>query len=266
MLIQIVAGTLLAGVASVWLAWVLSKGFLSRYPQHMLSLAAGALLATAFINLMPEAFESEYSAHSLFLVFFLGLLVVIVLDKAEVWHHAHEHEHEHEHGRAAGPCGHQHAHDARGPTGSWSVLFGDGVHAFADGILIASAFLADWKLGLAATFAVLLHEVPHHMGDLTVVGSGSRQPGKAVFKVSLAGSMTVAGGLVGYLIVGQLGEWLPLFLVFAASSFAYVALADLIPQLNRPMGLRQTLVQMVWLLAGSLLVTAAVAAIGEHAH
>lgn len=84
MLIQIVAGTLLAGVASVWLAWVLSKSFLSRYPQHMLSLAAGALLATAFINLMPEAFESEYSAHSLFLIFFLGLLVVIVLDKAEV--------------------------------------------------------------------------------------------------------------------------------------------------------------------------------------
>jgi zinc and cadmium transporter len=262
MLIQIVAGTLLAGVASVWLAWVLSKGFLSRYPQHMLSLAAGALLATAFVNLMPEAFESEYSAHSLFLVFFMGLLVVIVLDKAEVWHHAHEHEH----GHAAGQCGRQHANDARGPTGSWSVLFGDGVHAFADGILIASAFLADWKLGVAATFAVLLHEVPHHMGDLAVVGSGSSQPRKAVLKVSLAGSMTVVGGLMGYLIVGQLGEWLPLFLVFAASSFAYVALADLIPQLNRPMGVRQTVVQMVWLLAGSLLVTAAVAVVGRHAH
>ena len=146
------------------------------------------------------------------------------------------------------------------------MLFGDGVHAFADGILIASAFLADWKLGLAATFAGLLHEVPHHMGDLAVVGSGSSQPRKAVFKVSLAGSMTVVGGLVGYLIVGQLDEWLPLFLVFAASSFAYVALADLIPQLNGPMGLRQTVVQMVWLLAGSLLVTAAVAVIGGHAH
>jgi zinc and cadmium transporter len=78
--------------------------------------------------------------------------------------------------------------------------------------------------------------------------------------------MTVVGGLVGYLIVGQLDEWLPLFLVFAASSFAYVALADLIPQLNGPMGLRQTVVQMVWLLAGSLLVTAAVAVIGGHAH
>ena len=260
MLIQIVAGTLLAGVASVWLAWVLSKSFLSRYPQHMLSLAAGALLATAFINLMPEAFESEYSVHSLFLIFFVGLLVVIVLDKAEVWHHAHEH------GQAGEQCGHQHAHHAHGPTGSWSVLFGDGVHAFADGILIASAFLADWKLGVAATFAVLLHEVPHHMGDLAVVGSGSSQPRKAVLKVSLAGSMTVVGGLVGYLIVGQLSEWLPLFLVFAASSFAYVALADLIPQLNRPMGLRQTAVQMLWLLVGSLLVTAAVAVVGGHAH
>ena len=260
MLIQIVAGTFLAGVVSVCLAWVLSKSFLSRYPQHMLSLAAGALLATAFISLMPEAFESEYSAHFLFMLFLFGLLVVIVLDKAEVWHHAHEHG---KSGRQETHKYHDHSHAS---IGGWSVLFGDGLHAFADGILIASAILADRNLGLGTAFAVLLHEVPHHMGDLAVVSSGTSQPRKALLKVSLAGSMTVVGGLAGYLFVWQLVDWLPLLLVFAASSFAYVALSDIIPRLNTPMKLSQMMVQVSWLLIGSILVTGAVAVVGRHVH
>ena len=257
MLLHIVIGTLLAGVASVWIAWLLSRSFLARYPAYMLSLAAGALLATAFINLMPEAFESEYSAHTLFLVFLFGLFVVIVLDKVELWHHAHEH------GHAEHDTHHGHMHS---PTGAWSVLFGDGVHAFADGVLIASAFLADWNLGIAASFAVLLHEVPHHMGDLAVVAGRNKHTNKALLKVSMAGAMTIIGGLTGYAVIAQLEEWLPLFLVFAASSFAYVALADLIPQLNKLMHLKQTVVQMLWLAGGALLVTATLTVVGGHAH
>lgn len=260
MLIQIVAGTFLAGVVSVLLAWMLSSSLLSRHPEHMLSLAAGALLATAFFNLMPEAFESAYSSHALFLVFLFGLLVVIVLDKAEIWHHAHEH------GKSGELKAHQNDHHLHTSIGGWSVLFGDGVHALADGILIASAFLTDWRLGFGAAFAVLLHEVPHHMGDLAVVGNGSSQSKKALLKVSLVGSMTVIGGLVGYFFVGQFVDWLPLLLVFAASSFAYVALSDLIPQLNKPMRLGQTIVQLSWLLSGCLLVTGAVAILGGKAH
>lgn len=260
MLIQIIAGTFLAGVVSVWLAWMLCRSFLTRHPQHMLSLAAGALLATAFINLLPEAFDSDYSAKSLFLIFFLGLLTVIVLDNAEVLYRAHV---------LGLPSGHQrtpHEHISSAPTGRWAVLFGGGVHAFADGILIASAFLANEKLGWGAAFAVLLHEVPHHLSDLAVVGNGGSKPRKAVLKVTLAGSFTMAGGLAGYLIVGQLAGWLPMLLVLAASSFAYVALSDIIPQLNRPKGLRQTIVQLSCLLFGSLLVSAAVMVAGGHGH
>jgi zinc and cadmium transporter len=189
----------------------------------------------------------------------LGLIVVIVLDKAEIWHHAHEHSE----ALHADIDSHRHSH---GTSGSWSVLFGDGVHAFADGILIASAFVADWKLGVAASFAVLLHEVPHHMGDLAVVSHMHKDARTALVKVSWAGSVTVLGGLVGYLLVSSLAVWLPLFLVIAASSFVYVALADLIPQLNTPMGLKQSLSQMAWLLAGAFLVSAAVSVVGGHGH
>ena len=83
-LLATLIGTLAAGIGSVWLAAWLSFGVMRRYTQHMLSLAAGALLATAFLHLLPEAFESELGAHALFLVFLLGLVFFFLLDKAEL--------------------------------------------------------------------------------------------------------------------------------------------------------------------------------------
>jgi zinc and cadmium transporter len=134
------------------------------------------------------------------------------------------------------------------------VLTGDSVHCFGDGILIASAFMADVRLGLVAAVAVLAHEVPHHIGDLAVLRqtSGSRQA--ALVKVSLAGAVTPLGGLVGWWLVDQLADYLPFFLVVASSSFIYVALADLIPQLQKRLGARETLAQIAWLLVGIAMV------------
>lgn len=154
-LIAIIMGTLVAGIGSVWLAAALSFGALARYTQHMLSMAAGALMATAFMHLLPEAFESQAGAHDLFLTLLLGLVFFFLLDKAELWHHGHEHHH-HDHDHVAE---HVHAHTPPQP-GSWAVLTGDSVHCFGDGILIASAFMADMRLGAIAALAVLAHEVP----------------------------------------------------------------------------------------------------------
>jgi zinc and cadmium transporter len=255
-LVWILLGTVLAGVGSVWLAAAISLGVLARYTQHMLSLAAGALMATAFMHLLPEAFESEAGAHDLFALLLVGLVFFFLLDKAELWHHGHEH---HQNG-SHGPHGHDHAkphtHDHGEPrSGGWSVLAGDSVHAFGDGILIASAFLADIQLGVVAALAVLAHEVPHHMGDLVVLRQTSGTRRAAILKVSLAGTVTAVGGLFGYWLVNQLDSYLPYFLVLASSSFVYVALADLIPQLQKRLSLRETSAQIAWLLAGIVLVS-----------
>lgn len=252
-LITILIGTLAAGIGSVWLAALLSFGMLGRYTQHMLSLAAGALLATAFMHLLPEAFEGQVSAHNLFLTLLVGLVFFFLLDKAELWHHGHEHHHhDHDHDHGENPPAHGHAPGA----GSWAVLTGDSVHCFGDGVLIASAFMADLRLGVAAALAVLAHEVPHHMGDLLVLRSGAgNQRAVALLKVSLAGAVTALGGLAGYWLVEQLQDYLPYFLVVASSSFVYVALADLIPQLQKRLTARATLAQIAWLLAGIGLVT-----------
>jgi zinc and cadmium transporter len=250
----ILIGTLCAGIGSVWVAAILSFGLMARYTQHMLSMAAGALLATAFMHLLPEAFESQAGAHDLFMALLIGLVFFFLLDKAELWHHGHEHgAHAHSHD-------HSHGHDhATGPNhtgGSWAVLAGDSVHCFGDGVLIASAFMADVRLGMIASVAVLAHEVPHHMGDLVILRAGASDRQAALIKVSMAGSVTALGGLLGYWLVDQLQAYLPFFLVIASSSFIYVALADLIPQLQKRLGGLQTATQIAWLLAGIGLVTA----------
>ena len=262
-LLFILVGTLVAGMGSVWLAALLAYALLSRFTQHLLSLAAGALLATAFTRLLPESFElslaAGLSAQGLFAVLLVGLVFFFLLDKAELWHHGHEHGHDHEQPHQHGHQ-HDHTHETHDHhahhTGGWAVLLGDSVHAFGDGILIAAAFVADPRLGVAAALAVMAHEVPHHVGDLVVLRQTLRNPRRALFKLTLAGGVTAIGGLVGYLLVGALHEYLPFFLVVAASSFIYVALADLIPQLQKRLSPRETAAQVAWLFAGIALVTA----------
>ena len=115
--------------------------------------------------------------------------------------------------------------------------------------------MADIRLGVVAALAVLVHEVPHHMGDLIVLRQTSNNRRAAFIKVTLAGSVTALGGLVGYALVDQLYDFLPFFLVMAASSFIYVALADLIPQLQKRLTARATAGQIAWLVAGIGVVT-----------
>jgi zinc and cadmium transporter len=277
-LITILIATLAAGIGSVWLAAGLMRlGFMARGndgpahlgPQHLLSLAAGALLSTSFMHLLPEAFESQAGAKELFSTLLVGLVFFFLLDKAELWHHGHEHHHvtvdetgtpaAHDHGHEA--HGHHHGHDHAHPhphpplrSGGWAVLTGDSVHCFGDGILIASAFVADVKLGAVAALAVLAHEVPHHIGDLAVLRLSSANRNMALVKVSMAGAVTALGGLVGWWLVDQLHDFLPYFLVVASSSFIYVALADLIPQLQKRLSARETAAQVAWLLLGIALV------------
>ena len=266
-LLAILLGTLAAGIGSVWLAAWLSFGIVSRYTQHMLSLAAGALLATAFLHLLPEAFEAGVEPHNLFVTLLFGLLFFFLLDKAELWHHGHEHhhgdgqhdhhdDHDHHHSEHAHHHDHQqHAHHAKPVPGGWAILAGDSVHCFGDGILIASAFLVDLRLGIVASLAVLAHEVPHHMGDLVVLREGSKSRQTAVLKVSMAGAITALGGVAGFALLEQLHGILPYMLAIASSSFIYVALADLIPQLQRRLSSRETAAQIVWLVSGIALVS-----------
>lgn len=260
--------TAVAGFGSVLLAALLMRHLRKTSTDFLLSFAAGALLCTAFTHLLPEAVESGLAAHSLFTTLFFALLAFFMLDKAELYHHGHEHHaapqtahqpsqrHQHTHN-------HQQPHQH--PSGGLSLLLGDAVHCLGDGMLIAAACLSSPALGLLVALAVFAHEVPHHMGDLVVL-RGQTNFRAALFKLLSAGGATLLGGLLGYLFFSQMAGWMPYLLMVAAGSFIYVALADLIPQLQRHWGARDTLLQLLGLALGAGLVLTATHMVAEHAH
>jgi zinc and cadmium transporter len=253
----IVLATLAGGILSVAIAAGLTVAVLSRLVHHLVSLSAGVLLATALLDLLPEAFEGGAPAQSLFATLLAGLLFFFLLEKAELYRHSHHHEGD-EH----------HHHDGfdrqQAGRGGWTVIVGDSIHNFCDGIIIAAAFLADTRLGIVTSLAIIAHEIPQEVGDYIVLLNAGLSRGRALFYNALSGLAAVAGGVLGYFVVGPLQAYFPYLLVIAASSFIYVAVADLIPQLQHRLTLRETATQLVWLGAGIGIVGMAMAALHSH--
>jgi zinc and cadmium transporter len=264
-LLYIVLATAAGGLLSVLVAAGLTVGVLSKVVKSLISLSAGVLLGTSLLHVLPEAFESAngtISPQLLFAVLLGGLLFFWLLEKVELYRHVHHHEGDgHDH--------HHHFDAQQAGRGGYAVLVGDGIHNFCDGVIIAAAFLTDVKLGVATTLAVVAHEVPQEAGDFIVLVNAGFTRAKALLFNALSGLAGVAGGVLGYLLIGQFEPLLPFLLVLASSSFIYIAVADLLPQLQQRLAWRETLAQVAWLAAGLLLawaVSAALHAVGGHGH
>lgn len=246
-LLYIVLATFAGGLLSVAIAASLTVGLLARLVKNLVSLSAGVLLATALLNILPEAFDGHASPQSLFATLLAGLMFFFLLEKAELYRHTHHHEGDGHH--------HHHHFDARqAGRGGWSVLLGDSIHNFCDGVIIAAAFLTDVRLGVVTSLAIIAHEIPQEVGDYIVLLNAGLSRSRALAYNALSGLAAVAGGVVGYFVVGQWEQMFPYLLVVAASSFIYVAVADLIPQLQQRMPLADTAAQLAWLAAGMALV------------
>ncbi len=259
-LISIVVATLLGGVLSVLLAAFLTVHMLGRLVKNLVSLSAGVLLGTALLNVLPEAFESKTDPQSLFAALLGGLLFFWLLEKAELYRHAHHHEGDgHDH--------HHHFDAQQAGRGGLSVLVGNGIHNFCDGVIIAAAFLADPLLGWVTAAAIVAHAIPQESGDFIVLLNAGFSRRKALLYNVISGLAAVAGGIAGYHLVGPWSALLPYLLVVAASSFIYIAVADLLPQLQQRLAWRETLSQVLWLAAGlGLVMVARVLLEGAHAH
>ena len=244
-LAYIVIATLSGGLLSVLIAAALTVHVLGRVVKSLVSLSAGLLLGTALLLVLPEAFESSAGPQALFITLLLGLMFFFLLEKAELYRHGHHHEgddphHDHHHGFDAEQAG----------RGGWSVLVGDSIHNFCDGVIIAAAFLTDVRLGVVTAMAVIAHEIPQEVGDYVVLLNAGFSKTKALVYNALSGLAAVLGGVLGYFVVGPWEALFPYLLVVAASSFIYVAVADLLPQLQRRLPMRQTLAQIAWIGAG----------------
>ncbi|MEO8837043.1 MAG: ZIP family metal transporter [Caldimonas sp.] len=253
----IVVATGLGGVLSVCVAAALTLAVLSKIVHHLVSLSAGVLLATALLDVLPEAFSAKAPPQALFATLLGGLLFFFLLEKAELYRHSHHHEGDEHH--------HHHGFDrAQAGRGGWSVILGDSIHNFCDGIIIAAAFLADTRLGVVTSLAIIAHEIPQEVGDYIVLLNAGFSRARALFFNAVSGFAAVVGGVIGYFVVGPWESLFPYLLVVAASSFVYVAVADLIPQLQQRMSGRDTLVQLAWLGGGVAFIVVALRFL--HAH
>ncbi len=254
----IVLATLAGGVLSVAVAASLTVALLSRIVQQLVSLSTGVLLATALLDILPEAFETKgVRPQALFGTLLGGLMFFFLLEKAELYRHSHHHEGDEHH--------HHHGFDrAQAGRGGWSVILGDSIHNFCDGIIIAAAFLADTRIGAITSLAIIAHEIPQEVGDYIVLLNAGFSRGRALFFNALSGFAAVVGGIVGYYIVGPWQAMFPFLLVVASSSFIYVSVADLIPQLQHRLSLRETAAQLLWLAAGIGIVVVAMTMLREH--
>lgn len=259
-LIYIVTATFVGGLTSVLLAAALSAPLLSLIVRHLVSLSTGVLLGTALLHVLPEAFDAGKPPEALFLTLLGGLIFFFLLEKAELYRHGHHHEHDNH--------DHHHGFDAeQAGRGGWSVLVGDSIHNFCDGVLIAAAFLADPHLGLVTALAIIAHEIPQEVGDYIVLINAGFSRARALLYNALSGLAAVLGGVLGYFLIGPWREYLPYMMVVAASSFIYVAVADLIPQLQRRLSGRDTFMQIAWLGAGLLMIGGIVSVLHDsHDH
>ena len=256
-LLYIIVATLAGGVLSVLIAAAVTVSALNLVVRHMVSLSTGVLLGTALLDILPEAFESKASPQSLFLTLLIGLLCFFLLEKAELYRHGHHHEGDDHH--------HHHGFDqAQAGRGGSSVLLGDSIHNFCDGLIIAAAFLADTRLGVVTSLAIVAHEIPQEVGDYMVLLNAGLSRARALAYNAVSGLAAVLGGVLGYFLVGPWTELFPYLLVIAASSFIYVAVADLIPQLQHRLSLRETMVQLAWLAAGLGTIALAVSQLHDH--
>jgi zinc and cadmium transporter len=250
MLIWILLFCLLGGALSVIAAAVfllLPEPLRDRLLPHAVSFAIGALLGAALLGLLPHALEGagDRDVHTVTGAVLLGLFGFFLLEKLVLWRHCH-----HEHCEVHAPEDDKHHHSAAGTL----ILIGDSLHNFIDGVLIGAAFLTDIHLGIVTSLAVAAHEIPQEVGDFAVLLHSGFSTGKAFTFNLLSSLTTVIGGILAYYSLRDLAPVLPYVLAVAASSFIYIAVADLIPGLHRRAEFSSTLKQMLLIGAGVALI------------
>lgn len=235
-LFTVLGGALSAIAASVFLLAPVSRR--TRVLPHLVSFATGALLGAALLGLLPHAIEGVgmESIHGIGIALLGGLLLFFVLEKLVLWRHCHQEVCEGHVPHVHHGHGHGHAHDhgsARDAASASLILIGDGFHNVLDGVLIAAAFMTDIHLGIVTALAVMAHEIPQEVGDLAILLQGGMSRTKAFTLNTITSITSVIGGIAAYFFLAEAQHVLPYALAIAASSFLYIAVADLIPGLHR---------------------------------
>lgn len=216
MLIDIIIASLLVSCTSLvggfLLIWrrLLTKNIL----PYLVGFAAGVVLVVAFLDLLPEAVELAEEPGNVFLAVLFGVLLSFFVERFLLWFHHHDESHTIE-------------------PSSVLILFGDSLHNFIDGVVIAAAFISSPGSGIIITLAVAAHEIPHEIADFAVLIHGGMNKSKALFYNFLSSLTALVGAIGGYFFLTTINTSLSYLLAFSGGMFIYIACADLIPDLHR---------------------------------
>jgi zinc and cadmium transporter len=221
----------IGAVAGAALFLLFPDGIRRTLVPCLVSYATGTLLGAAFLGMIPAGLK-QAPAAAVSATVLAGMVLFFVLEKLVLWRHCHESACE--------------VHSSAAPL----ILIGDAFHNFVDGVVIAAAFLTSIPLGIAASLAVIAHEVPQEVGDFAILLDGGYSRMKALLLNGLSASTTLPGAVAAYYWLGETREAVPYILAISAASFIYIAAADLIPGLHRQVSAAAALRQLVLLLLG----------------
>lgn len=208
----------------------------------MVALSVGALFGDAMIHLLPEAFENSNSPVSISLYVLIGVLIFFVMEKFLHWKHHHHVEEKEDCTVAIEPFG-------------YLSLISDGLHNFIDGVVIGVSFLVSIPVGIASTLAILLHEIPQEIGDLSLLLHAGFTRGRALFYNLISALFAILGTLVALSLGDLAADFTRFALPLAAGGFIYIAGSDLVPELHKVTDPKKSAVQFLAIVLGIGLMT-----------
>jgi zinc and cadmium transporter len=146
------------------------------------------------------------------------------------------------------------------------ILVGDGFHNFTDGVMIAAAFMAGTHLGIITALAIFAHEIPQETGDFIVLLNAGFSRARAYWYNLLCSLLAIIGSLVGYYTMEKVQGLIPYVLALASAGFIYIAVSDLIPQMQRRTALKDTIPQIILIATGIALIFAITHGLHTHTH
>ena len=227
----------LVSLVSIY-AFAIQDKILKKFILFMVSFSTGALLADTLFHLLPQIADGQGFGMRVSTYISIGFLFSFIIEKFIHWRHCHKPEHIQSHTHSF----------------AYMNLFGDAVHNFIDGLIIAASYLVSIPVGIATTIAVLIHEIPQEIGDFGILIHGGLSKTRALFLNFLTALTAIIGAALA-LIIGQYSSTLINFLIpFAVGSFLYIAGSDLIPELHKETRIKHSIGQLATLLLGIIII------------
>ncbi len=235
--LYIVISTLAVSLLSVVSSIVLIKKNLvtQKLLSFFVSFGAGVMLANAFFDLLPEAFESSNNTENILVYTFCGIITFFFMERFFLWFHHHDSD-----------------HDIR--VTPMLIIFGDGMHNFIDGIAIAASFLINPIVGVSTTLAIIAHEIPQELSDFSILVKNGYSNTKALLLNLASALISIIGGILAYFYLNNINYMLPNILGFSAGMFIYIACSDLIPDMHHEFKEDKRLRQSIPFVLGMLLI------------